>query len=228
MSSDFEVTNIKLFNSDELVARLRNVSMLQDPTVFPYKNADINISDIEVDMLVPAQQYVLESEFEKVRALRWSFLEQTKIDILQLGLSRVLDNGQVTVVPYGKMVGFAEFDVVNKNSGATDKVTILPPIVEYQAESNGKINNLINDGMHRVYLARVCHTKPSVVRISNVPTELPYYAYPLCGGWNSVKLVQSLGECPLKKYHRFPYPLYKKYYRNFNSAFINVGGPRGK
>ena len=65
---------------------------------------------------------------------------------------------------------------------------------------------------------------PEVVLIRGVPKNLPYYAFPVPGGWNSVEEREDLPPGYLKKWHRIAD--YHSLYRNFNSAFKNVGGPR--
>jgi len=58
-----------------------------------------------------------------------------------------------------------------------------------------------------------------------VPREYPYYAFPLVNGWNDVEIVQDLPPGYVKKWHRIKN--YKTLYRDFNTGFRNVGGPRG-
>lgn len=206
-----KITSIKTYSVEELHKRLRNVTMLNDPEVKPYENAMIYNTYMPTCRMAPAQLYVLKSEFEKVRDLRWSLLSAANIDILQFG------NG------LNETVGFVEI----LTDSFDEMITVLPPIIEVSKEDNGEVVNIINDGMHRCFLARSSMITPTVVRIDGVPKHLPYYAYPLAGGWSSVEMVSSLEALQLKKYHRFPNGTYQKYYRNFNSAFVNVGGPRG-
>ena len=65
---------------EDILARLREVTMLKAPEVKVYASADIEIGPIDLTTVWPAQRYVLRSEFEKVRdhGLRavfgnWSF-----------------------------------------------------------------------------------------------------------------------------------------------------------
>lgn len=212
-----DISNIKLHSTRELMTKLRDITMLKNKDVKPYVNADISITSIHTNQLAPAQLYVLRDEFEKVRSLRWALLDNCNIDILQMASSSMPnDNGQV---------GYIEFSLSSKPD---EVITVLPPIVEVSVEGDKSKVNIINDGMHRCFLARVSHIVPFVVLVDRVPTNLPYYAYPLAGGWNDVKMVEKLSASFMKKYHRFPNGEYQKYYRDFNSSFINVGGPRGK
>lgn len=231
------ITAVRYFSNKDLVARLRLVTMLNDKTVKPYQNAEIQITDIDTKDLAPAQLYVLRSEFEKVRDLRWAlqaFAATNGLapDILRIGSSRVFNGTLVSAdTKPSEMLGFMEFDIVEEGeNGAQSEaqtITILPPIVEVSKEADGTLLNIINDGMHRCYLARISRMIPSVVKIRGVPEHLPYYAFPTPNGWGDVTMVDKLSPTLLKKHHRFPAPNYKEYYRDFNSAFKNVGGPRG-
>lgn len=214
------ISEVKYYSARELVSRLRTVTMLTNPETKPYENANIQITDLDSQYLSPAQLYVLRSEFEKVRELRWE-LQKHGVDILRMADTKVRDGN---VVDKGhdraEQLGFVEF----LSDG--DTVTLLPPIVEVHREANSSLYNIINDGMHRCFLGRVTHTPMAVVVIRDVPKHLPYYAYPLVDGWAGVTMVDKLDGKILKKFHRMPD--YKAFYRNFNSSFTNVGGPRGK
>ncbi len=197
------------FDHDALYSRLRNISMLTDSSAFPYKRSKITTKAMSTMDISPAQLYVLASEFEKVRNLRWAFLEHS-IDILQL------------------KCGYIEY----KTDQSDDTITIMPPVIELSLEKDGSSCDILNDGMHRCFLARTCRINPTVIYIQPQGgyVEFPYYAYPLAGGWDDVKMVDKLDQLVggLKKYHRLPAPDYKNLYRNFDSIFSNVGGPRGK
>jgi hypothetical protein len=110
--------------------------------------------------------------------------------------------------------------------GSDEPIDVLPPVVERSVEADGSIVKILNDGMHRVYLARMERSPIQVVYVREVPNEYPYYAYPLVNGWNDVEIVNELPEHYIKKWHRIPN--YKTLYRDFNTAFQNVGGPRGR
>lgn len=109
--------------------------------------------------------------------------------------------------------------------GYDDPIDVLPPVVERSEEADWSVVNILNDGMHRVYLARMERTPIQVVYASGVPKQFPYYAFPLVNGWNDVEIVSELPDGYIKKWHRIRE--YKTLYRNFNSGFQNVGGPRG-
>jgi hypothetical protein len=125
---------------------------------------------------------------------------------------------QIAIGPGTVPLGYVEIFVEGEEQG----ITVLPPIVEVWTEADKRKHNIINDGMHRCFLARTCHIPPAVVRIE---CSIPYYAYPLPDGWAGVQLISKLHGDFVKKFHRMPD--YKAFYRDFNSVFLNVGGPRG-
>jgi len=198
-----KITNIIHHAPEELISSLRKVTMLLAPEVYPYEKAFISLEKIRLDYIWPTQRYVLRSELEKIRALRW-FLQERGYDLFNL-------EGYLTIEideePY-------RFD-------------LLPPIVEESVEKDGSLLAIINDGMHRLYLAWQEWVVPQVVYVRGIPKNLPYYAFPLKGGWSAIELIEDVEDLGiLKKFHRIREN--KKLYRNFNSAFLNVGGPRGR
>ena len=86
------------------------------------------------------------------------------------------------------------------------------------------VEHFINDGMHRCYLAKAERKKIEVVYVRGVPKDLPYYAYPIIGGWDSVERINSLEKGYIKKWHRLKDN--KKLYRNFDSSFKTCSKPR--
>ncbi|GBF35645.1 hypothetical protein DCCM_4774 [Desulfocucumis palustris] len=196
------IVRVEKHGVEELIKRLKNVSMLTDPEICIYKNTFISLENIHTDELSPPQSYVLTSELLKVRSLRWQ-LQKHGVDLFNL-------NGYASVY----LEDYQE------------PIDVMPPVIEESVERDGSVHNIVCDGMHRVYLARLEWVIPQVIFIRGIPKEMPYYAYPVQGGWNAVVLREDLPEGFIKKWHRIPG--YKTLYRNFNSAFDNVGGPRGR
>ena len=190
----------EFFSEQELVERMRQVTMLKSPQTRVYEQAFISLEKISTDFMAPPQNYILRQELKKVRELKWA-LEKRGINLFELQ-------------------GFVRITL----EGHSEPVDVLPPVVEESIEQNGSIHLIINDGMHRVYMARREWTIPQVVLIRGVPKNLPYYAYPTPDGWSGVEERDDLPPGYLKKWHRIEN--YHSLYRNFNSAFINVGGPR--
>ncbi len=196
-----KITKIEHFPAGDLIGRLKKVAMLKAPQVYPYKDVYISLERISVNSLCPPQTYVLVEELRKVRDLKWALLEHNR-DIFNLQ-------------------GYVKIWLED----AEEPIDLLPPVVEESIEADGSVVNIVNDGMHRVYMARMDRVLPEVIFVRGVPKDLPYYAFPVPGGWERVSLVDELPEGYLKKWHRIKN--YKSLYRNFNSAFDNVGAPRG-
>lgn len=196
-----KIAKVHHVGKNELLKLIKKVSMLTNPEIYPYKNAFVSLEKISTDYLKPAQTYVLADELKKVRELKWA-LSEHGIDIYQLD-------------GYVKMWLEDELHPID----------VLPPVVEESIEADGSIANIVNDGMHRVFMARLDYVIPQVVFVRGAPKELPYYAFPIPDGWDKVNIVEDLPEGFIKKWHRIRN--YKSLYRNYNSAFENVGGPRG-
>lgn len=195
-----KITKAEQFTVDELILKLRNVTMLKAPETKIYSDTYISLEKIRPEFMAPPQNYILREELKKVRELKWA-LEEYGINIFELN-------------------GFVRLTI----DDSEDPVDLLPPIVEESIELDGSVHLLINDGMHRVYMALREWKIPEVVLIRGIPKHLPYYAYPVPGGWSSVEEREDLPHGYLKKWHRISE--YHSLYRNFNSSFINVGGPR--
>ena len=195
-----KIVQVERFPEEALVEKLHDVTMLKAPDVKIYDKTLISLEKIAVSNLSPPQNYILRSELKKVRELKWA-LEKHDVDIFELN-------------------GFVRLTLEE----SPEPVDLLPPVVEESIERDGSIHFLINDGMHRVYMALREWVIPQVILVRGVPKELPYYAFPVPGGWASVEERENLPEGYLKKWHRIEN--YHALYRNFNSSFINVGGPR--
>ena len=196
-----DIQRVEHHSVEELISNLRRVSMLKDPEARLYENADIQLLPVYTDNIAPAQRYVLTKEIIKVRDLRWA-LQEHGYDLFKL-------DGYLTI----------------RLEGYDDPIDVLPPVVEQSTEADGNVVMILNDGMHRVYLARMERTPIQCIYVQNIPEQYPYYAYPLVNGWDDVEIVQDLPDGYIKKWHRIKN--YKTLYRDFNTGFQNVGGPRG-
>ncbi len=199
--------NIKLeavekFSAEELVRRLKNVTMLEDPGVKPYEQAFISLENMAVDDLHPPQRYALKEGLLKMRSLKWA-LQEHGVDLFNLN-------------------GFVRLTL----AGYDEPVDLLPPIIEESIEKNGRVAHIICDGMHRVYLAYLEWVIPQVVFVRGLPKSLPYYSFPIPDrDFSKVELRDDIPDGFIKKWHRIERN--KTLYRDFNSSFTNVGGPRG-
>jgi hypothetical protein len=195
-----KILKIVEHNKEELFTRLRKVSMLTAPDIFPYAGAKFEIKRAPLHDIDPAQRYVLRENLERARDLKIALLERG-VDIFDI-------RGYFTM--------YLE--------GHDEPVDLLPPIAEVC--DSGLI---LNDGMHRCYMAYLEGAIPRCVIIRDVPKHLPYYAHAIPGKdkWSIPQIVEGTSDVILKKWHRTNPVDAKKLYRNFDSAFNNVGGPRG-
>ena len=196
-----KIIKVEKHSPEELIKNMKKVSMLKSPEDKCYINADIRLVKFHTDKIAPAQRYVLSSEIEKVRNLKWA-LSEHNIDLFNL-------EGYVSIW----------------RDDCDEQIDVLPPVVELSTEADGSSVNILNDGMHRVYLARMERTPLQVIYVNLDSKKYPYYAFPLVNGWEDVEIKEDIPEGYIKKWHRIKE--YKTLYRDFNTGFINVGGPRG-
>jgi len=201
------ILSLKRHSAVELLSRLRRVPLLKQPEVLVYEQALITLEQIHPDCPNPTQNYVWLQELRKTQELRWSLAAQG-VDLFRL-------DGFVTYT-----VGLPDGEEVTYD--------LYPPIVEESIEADGTVALIINDGMHRLYLARLEWVIPQVTFIRGVPREYPYYAFPRKERWEALDL---LAENPdpqryLKKCHRVRDN--KRLYRDFQAVFQNVGRSRSQ
>ena len=202
----FAITKVAFHGPEELISRLREVRMLNDPDARPYANCRLKLTPMDYSEFRPAQRYVLADNLLKVQCLEWE-LARHGADLFALG-------GYLTL----------------ETSGSPDPIDLLPPIIEAIPEASGAVINVINDGMHRLFAGRLEWRRPVVVLAEDLPPQYPYYAYPIPGEnpWDQVAIIAgaAVPAGVIKKWHRIRDN--KRLYRDFNSAFQNVGGPRGQ
>lgn len=201
-----KITKYKKHSREELFRRLRKVILLNTPRdnpVFIYESADIELLDVPVSALMPAQFYKIEEIINKISGLKKA-LQKQNLDLFNLE-------------------GYLSY----QTSESDNEWNLLPVIVEYQLEKDGNIYPLILDGLHRVSLARdQKRDKIQIIKIVNKLKDFPPPAFANPRGWEDVKILSKAPESKDKKYWRFPLEEVYNYYRNFNSAFDNVGKPR--
>ncbi len=202
-----DIVALTRHDSQELVERLRQVPLLKQPEIRVYAGAHISLEHIHTDHLSPTQKYVWLAEFKKVQELRWS-LAGHGVDLFRLD-------------------GFLSY-TVRGTDGREESYNVYPPVVEESLEADGSVALLINDGMHRLYLARLERVVPQVVYVRGVPKEYPYYAFPRPEGWQGVDLLPDNPDpgTYLKKCHRRRDN--KRLYRDFQAVFANVGRSRSQ
>ena len=191
----------------ELIACLRRVPLMEQTEVLIYEQALISLEQIHTDCLHPPQNYLWLKELRKTQELCWSLAERG-VDLFRL-------DGYITYT-------------VRREDGAEATYDLYPPIVEESIEADGTVALLINDGMHRLYLARLEWVVPQVTYIRGVPKAYPYYAYPRRERWEGLDLLAANPDSQtyLKKCHRVRHN--KRLYRDFQAVFANVGRPRSR
>lgn len=202
-----DIINLTRHSPEELIERLRRVPLLHQPEVRVYAEALITLEYLRPEALVPAQNYIWLAELRKVQELRWSLAEHG-VDLFRLD-------------------GFVTY-TVRQGNGQEESYCVYPPIVEESLEADGTLALIINDGMHRVYLARLEWVVPQVVYIRGIPKEYPYYAFPRPGGWEGIDLLPDNPDPQryLKKCHRRRDN--KRLFRDFQAVFANVGRSRSR
>jgi hypothetical protein len=201
----FKITKTERHPADELLERLRGVVMLKDRSAKPYASARLSLERMPFSQIRPAQRYVLTDGLLKAQCLTFELQER--------GFDPMALDGWLTI----------------HTDQSPEPIDLLPPVVEAHREADGSFVNILNDGMHRLFAARLEWRLPQVIFASGLPPELPYYAYPIPGDspWDQVKILEGshIGAGVIKKWHRTRDN--KRLYRDFNSVFQNVGGPRG-
>lgn len=192
-----EIVKFEYYNKETLIQLLKEVHLKGKPHLKIFKDSHITLKEnVLPDDICFSQYYVLEKDLLEISLTRKSLLEYG-VDIFRLkGFIRVFyrdpDDFQIRI-----------FDV-------------LPPVVEI-SEADGGIS-LLDDGMHRVYLAREAGSAINVVEIAGVDPQYPYYALPNEKGWKNLQRCEEVPD--IKKNYRIKD--YKLLFRDFNTSFINV------
>jgi hypothetical protein len=200
-----DIVALTRHSPEALLDSLRRVPLLEQPEVLVYRDALITLECIHTKSLSPAQNYLWLQELRKTQELRWSLAEQG-VDLFRL-------DGYLTYT-------------VRLPGGAEETYDLYPPVVEESLEADGTLALIINDGMHRLYLARLEWVVPQVVYVRGVPKAYPYYAYPRPEGWAGLDLLPENPDKAgyLKKCHRRQD--YSRLFRDFQAVFKNVGRGR--
>ncbi|HEX3517606.1 MAG TPA: hypothetical protein VHT29_01075 [Solirubrobacteraceae bacterium] len=194
-----KIVSVRPFDCKELLARLKQTPLRGHGGVRLYAGAELELEpSFDPSKLAPAQRYVLMGSVRKLLELR-SVLLEWDVDLL------ALDGGAY----------------VRTADSPDEDIPVTPPFVEESHERDGRRVLLINDGLHRVYAARLLGLPISVVIARGVPVEYPYYAYALPGGWSEVAELEELPDEFQKKEYRVP-ENYKALFREFNAVFPGV------
>jgi hypothetical protein len=194
-----EILSLERFDRDELLGSLRRTQLRGFEGARPYADASLTLEPaFDTDGLAPAQRYVLTGGVEKILELREALLPHG-VDVFAL-------DGGIRV---------------RTSDEPDDAVPVIPPVVEESVEPDGRTVLIINDGIHRVFAARSAGLPINVVVARGVPSQYPYYALALPGGWSEVTPLDELPDNFQKKEYRVP-DNYKALFREFNDVFPGV------
>jgi hypothetical protein len=195
------VTSLERFSADELLATLRRVRLVGFDRAPVYAAATLEVVPaMPTDDLAPAQRYVLRPNVARILELR-DALSDDGVDVF------ALDGGLW----------------VTTSAAPTERIPVLPPVVEASLEADGRTVLLINDGIHRVYAARSLGLPITVVAVRGA--SHPYYAEAEPAGWAAVQELDELPDRFVKKSYRLP-DGYRALFRDFNDLFPGVQATR--
>lgn len=196
-----KIVKFEYFTEETLIENLRKVHLAGRPELKIYQNANITLKrEVSPDNIIFSQYYVMKKDIEEIT--------QTRKCLLSYGIDIF------------KLQGYIRLYYIDDMDHQLKVFDILPPIVEIsKADENIP---LLNDGMHRLYLARESKSLINIVMIGDFDYDYPYYALPNYEGWKNLKICSEVPE--IKKNYRTKD--YKTLFRDFNSAFINVTQPR--
>lgn len=190
----------ELLPETELLARLKKTRLRGFDQAEVYRDASLEVANLDTNALTPAQRYVLADGVQTILDVADAFTP-LGVDVFALR---------------GALLFWREGSDL-----AEPPIPLLPPMIEESIEADGRKVLLINDGIHRVYAARKRGRTLNVVLARNVPVEYPYYAYALPDGWAQVEELAELTEGYQKKAYRNP-DNYKALFRDFNAVFEGI------
>jgi hypothetical protein len=203
-----KILRYEMMAEQTLLARLKKTQLKGYGQPYIYAHSHLEIREqVDPNSLIPAQKYVLESDFLTIEGLYKTFLQES-IDIFALK-------------------GGILFWIEDETGQEEGPIPLIPPIIEESIEPDGQKVWLINDGMHRVYTSRKLEKLINIIFVQNVPQEYPYYAYPLKNGWSDVIEIKEIPDNFLKKEYRNK-DNYKALFRNFNEILPGVQKQRKK
>ncbi len=168
----------KMYSFQELDEIIRHVPLLDNSinNLFPYRQSEITLENISLDILYPSAQYVLEQNLAFQRELREAFIKRIRMDTLEM-----------------KRLSAAVCFSWGKHSGI-----LVPPIIEVSPDDDDL--HVITDGLHRVTLAKMLGwEKINAVIIKN--TAVPLSVMPV--EWEDVKIVNRVPDLAQKRKLRF-------------------------
>jgi hypothetical protein len=175
----YKVQLLSYLDWKPLKAKLRNVPLLGDKSLFPYANAQIKAHKYTIRDLRPTSLYVLRSQLERHRKLQVNLQLDYKLSLFDL-------------------TGIIEY----KQNG--DSFLLSPPIVEtyYETMEHAMVTAIV-DGLHRIWLARELGLEEIwLIEISTISDKFPLVPLPL--NWDEVQLSDTVPSTSDKRRFRFP------------------------
>jgi hypothetical protein len=154
----------------EVERQLRGITLLNQPDVHPYEDAEIFLQEFGWDDVLPTSKYVLSRQLAVQRAIRASIAPHG-FDQLEL------ESGLIVV------------------GGEKGQQGLIPPIVErfFEPDRPGTVRPYIIDGSHRTNLGRMEDRKGFLaVFVSGIRSDCPPYAFP--NRWEEVEERTELPE----------------------------------
>lgn len=157
---------------------LRDVRIKGDPSIKPYKNAEIKMRTELISSLSPLALYVICENLDRQKNTAFQLMNQYALGLWDLS-------------------GWISFRIDHGSS-----IEMIPPLVEFYEERDDELSRRmvsgIVDGLHRITAAKEQGIRQTnVVEISNVPWPLP----PLPVDWSEVRVLDTVP--PKKRQYRF-------------------------
>jgi hypothetical protein len=185
----------------EVEAQLRGITLLKQPDVHPYEDAEIFLQEFAWDEVVPTSKYVLSRQLAVQRAIRASIAPHG-YDQLEM------ESGLIIV------------------GGEKGQQGLIPPIVErfFEEDRPESVRPYIIDGSHRTNLGRMEGRNSFIgIFVAGIRPDCPPYAFP--NTWEEVQEVAELPE-DRAEWKKYRLPIGKEYtlYRDFSP--LNGSTPR--
>ena len=225
-----KVEVFKKFSEEETLDMIRRVPLLEkvDGEDFvPYRDSQIAFDHLRPRSVNPTTFYLLRRQLEFQRELRKVLIDEYEIDTLNLegAVNISIDGGDPRVL-FPPVVEVTSVPIESFGALALGNFAGQPEL-EYERVFDRIKVPIVNDGMHRIWIADedgISLTR--VVYVTDPSERFPFYAYP--NGWNKIKIVDEVPKDPKdKKLYRLRNP--KLLYRNFgvfNGSTMREGGQR--
>jgi len=207
---------LRQISFSELEERIRKVPLMKPDSngnhIMIYENANITLKRFMAEQVNPPTFYLLKKGLEIQRELRKLLMEQYGLNSLNLNGALEIQNekGEIwTLTP-----------PIIESTPRT--VKYAPKEGEIKYDEDVKINiPLINDGAHRVALAKELGLEFTGIFISGAKEGFPYYVHP--NGWDRVREVDDVPKTKQEKKFYTREDCYALY-RNFD--VLGCGKPR--